>query len=43
MAIPYASLGGFLAYMYAKSKNILTNTTGHFLHNLLASIIGLLV
>ena len=43
MAIPYGTLGGYLAYMYAKSKNIMSNISAHCIHNLIASLIGLLV
>lgn len=36
--IPYGLLGGFLAYLYVKSNNITCNMLGHFLINLLSSL-----
>lgn len=42
MTIPYATLGGFLAYMYAKSENITTNIFAHSLQNTIATVIGAL-
>lgn len=38
MSIPYSLLGCFLAYMYVKTNNILTNITCHALWNSIASI-----
>ena len=43
MTIPYATLGGFLAYMYAKSKNIMTNIFAHFLQNTIATVINAMI
>lgn len=39
MAIPYAVLGGFFAYLYAKTENISCNILAHCFQNTLASII----
>ena len=38
MAIPYAILGGFLAYIYAKTKNITTNILSHAFINTIAML-----
>lgn len=43
MAIPYATLGGFFAYLYTKTNNITSNIFCHMLHNLVASIIILIM
>lgn len=43
MTIPYATLGGFLAYMYAKSENIATNMFAHFIQNTIATVISLII
>ena len=43
MAIPYATLGGFLAYLYTKTNNICTNITFHAIQNTMATIITILV
>ena len=40
MTIPYATLGGFLAYIYAKSENIMTNIFAHFLQNTIATVLN---
>lgn len=42
VAMPYATMGGFLAYLYAKTDNISTNMFMHFLINLFASIVTLM-
>ncbi len=39
MAIPYAILGGFFAYLYAKTENISCNILAHCFQNTIASII----
>ena len=39
MTMPYAVLGGMLAYVYAKTNNILGNIFIHALHNTIAVII----
>lgn len=39
MAIPYAILGGFFAYIYAKTENITCNMLVHFFQNTIASLI----
>lgn len=40
-ALPYSVLGGFLAYLYAKTENISTNIFCHALINFIASLITL--
>ena len=42
-AIPYATLGGFLAYLYTKTNNICTNMAFHFFQNSIAMIITILI
>lgn len=37
--IPYGTLGSFLCYMYYKTKNIWTNISFHFFHNLICLIV----
>lgn len=39
MTIPYAVLGGFLAYIYAKTKNITTNILSHAFINSIAMLV----
>lgn len=39
MAIPYAILGGFFAYIYAKTENISCNMLAHCFQNTIASLI----
>ena len=43
LGIPYMTIGGFLAYLYAKTNNICTNMTFHAFHNLMAMIITILI
>ena len=43
MAIPYATIGGFLAYLYVKTNNICTNMAFHCFHNSVAMIISILI
>ena len=43
MAIPYMAMGGFLAYLYTKTNNMLCNMSFHCFHNTLAMIILLLI
>ena len=43
LAIPYATLGSFMAYLYAKTNNIFTNMTFHAFQNSLAVIVMLLI
>lgn len=43
MMIPYASLGAYLAYMYAKSENIMSNVSAHCIQNTIASIITVIM
>ena len=43
MAIPYATLGGFLAYLYVKTNNMFCNMSFHALQNLLATIMTMLI
>ena len=38
-ALPYAVLGGFLAYLYDKTNNISTSMFGHALINTIGSIV----
>lgn len=40
-ALPYSVLGGFLAYIYAKTENISTNMFCHFAINTIASLLTL--
>ena len=42
-AIPYATMGGFLAYLYVKTNNICTNMAFHAFHNTLAVIVTILI
>lgn len=39
MAIPYAILGGFFAYLYAKTDNICSNMLSHAFHNTIMVIL----
>ena len=41
LAIPYAILGGFFAYIYSKTENITTNIFAHAFHNTIAMIVSL--
>lgn len=41
MAIPYAILGGFFAYIYAKTENITNNVLAHAFHNTIATIMSI--
>ena len=43
MGIPYAILGGFLAYMYSKTNNIITNIFIHAFHNTIGVIFSILL
>jgi len=43
LGIPYMAIGGFLAYLYTKTNNILTNITFHAFHNTLAVILSILI
>ena len=42
-SIPYATLGGFLAYLYVKTNNICTNMAFHCFQNTIAMIFTILV
>lgn len=42
MTIPYATLGGFLSYIYAKSNNLVNNMFVHSVWNLIAATISIL-
>jgi len=39
MGIPYAVMGGYFAYIYAKSKNMVTNIFSHMLVNIIGIIL----
>jgi len=41
LAIPYAILGGFFAYIYSKTENITTKIIAHAFHNTIAMLISL--
>ena len=41
MGIPYAAMGGFLAYMYTKTNNITTNISCHGIYNLVGAVFTL--
>ena len=43
LAIPYATMGGFLAYIYTKTNNMLCNMSFHCFHNTIAMIISILI
>ena len=43
LAIPYATMGCFLAYLYVKTNNICTNMAFHAFHNTLAMIMSILI
>jgi len=43
MAIPYAILGGFLAYIYAKTDNITNNILIHAFQNTMSTLIMLFI
>jgi len=42
MAIPYAAIGGFLAYIYTKTNNIVSNISCHGIYNLIGALLTLL-
>ncbi|MBQ6841562.1 MAG: CPBP family intramembrane metalloprotease [Bacilli bacterium] len=42
LSLPYAILGSFFAYLYAKTNNITTSMMAHFFHNSLACVMMLL-
>ena len=39
MSLPYMTMGGFMAYLYTKTNNILCNMSFHCFHNTIALII----
>ena len=43
MSLPYMAMGGFLAYIYTKTNNILCNMSFHCFHNTLAMLVLLLI
>ena len=43
MAIPYATLGGFLAYLYTKTNNMFSNMSFHAFQNTFAMIMTILI
>lgn len=43
LSLPYATMGGFLAYLYVKTNNICSNMAFHALHNTFATIMSLLI
>ena len=43
MALPYMTIGCFLAYVYAKTNNILCNMSFHCFHNTIAMILMILI
>jgi len=43
LTIPYATLGGFYAYLYSKTDNILNNILCHSFHNTVAILITILI
>ena len=43
LAIPYMTIGGFLAYLYTKTNNMFTNMSFHAFHNTMAMIITILI
>lgn len=43
LAIPYMTIGGFLAYLYKKTNNMFTNMSFHAFHNTMAMIITILI
>ena len=43
VSLPYATLGGFLAYIYTKTNNIMINIGCHALHNTIAMLISILL
>ena len=43
MTLPYASLGGILAYVYTKTNNICSSMFIHMLHNTIAIFIMILI
>lgn len=42
MAIPYAAIGGFLAYIYTKTNNITSNISCHGIYNLIGAVFTLM-
>ncbi len=43
LAIPYATMGGFLAYLYVKTNNMFANISFHAFHNTMAMILSILI
>ncbi len=43
VALPYMAMGGFIAYLYAKTNNICTSMAFHAAHNLLAIILSIMI
>ena len=43
LAVPYGIMGGFLAYIYVKTNNMMSNITCHALNNFVAMIITILI
>lgn len=43
MSLPYMAMGGFLAYLYTKTNNMLCNMSFHCFHNTLAMILLILI
>lgn len=43
MSLPYAAMGGFLAYLYTKTNNMFCNMSFHCFHNTIAMIISILL
>ena len=43
MSLPYMAMGGFLAYIYTKTNNMLCNMSFHCFHNTLAMILLILM
>lgn len=43
LSVPYSILGGFFAYLYAKTDNLTNNILCHSLHNTVAMIMSLLL
>ena len=42
LSLPYATLGGFFAYIYVKTRNITASMIGHFMHNAIACVMLIL-
>jgi len=43
LALPYGAMGGFLAYIYVKTNNMMSNMTCHALNNTVAMIFSILI